>query len=81
MELRFYWSGSLVFTTEADIVPPVGAEVVFRMQTYKKGVEEGAEVVAKIDGDVPIQYDYSIPGQAFVVIAVNELREVKSLRG
>ena len=42
MELHFAISGSVIFTTEASCVPPVGSKVTLRMQSYKKGLNAGS---------------------------------------
>ena len=52
MKLRFALSGSIVFETEADCVPPVGSRVSFVMQTYKKGMEAGTLVTATVTEDI-----------------------------
>ncbi|MBY8829898.1 hypothetical protein [Hephaestia mangrovi] len=59
MKLRFVLSGSLIATTEADIVPPVGSEVVIRTISYKKGVTPGSLLSFKISEEWPPVYDFS----------------------
>lgn len=67
MILRFALSGSIVFETTSDCVPPAGATVTFAMQTYKKGFEAGTVVTATVT-DVEPSFDYtSVSGGAVML--------------
>lgn len=79
MNLRFALSGSVVFETRADAVPPVGAKVIFRMQQSKKGFEQNACVSAIVQGApcAPV-YDYSEGGEVVVSIDLDEFEELPS---
>ncbi len=70
MELRFFISGSLVCTRQADSVPPVGALVTIRTESYKKGVTAGSLIRFPISEESPPEYDYSDNGLV-VFIDVN----------
>lgn len=76
MELQFYLSGSLVFQTEADIVPAIGSTVIFRMLGYKKGIEAGTLVSATVTSDMPLTFDYSKEGKGTVSLDLNEFQEL-----
>jgi len=58
LKLNFYLSGSLVFEREADCVPPVDSRVTFVMQTYKKGMDAGTLVTARVTDDIPPRYEF-----------------------
>lgn len=70
MELHFAISGSVIFTTEASCVPPVGSKVTLRMQSYKKGLNAGSIISFIISDEFPPEYDYT-QGGLVVYIDVN----------
>ena len=75
MELQFALSGSVIFTTDADCIPEAGASVVFRTQSYKKGIEAGTLVGAVVDREHTNEYDFT--GEKLVVrIAVNPVTPI-----
>jgi hypothetical protein len=74
MRLEFYLSGTLVFEAESDCVPPVGSEVIFAMQTYKKGMKAGTVVAATISDDIPPSYDFTRGGVPVVSLDVDSFR-------
>jgi hypothetical protein len=59
MEIRFCISGSVVFSTESDIIPPVGSEVTIRMESYKKGMEPGTILNFTVSDECPPHFDYT----------------------
>jgi hypothetical protein len=75
MKLRFALSGSVVFETDIDILPPPGSEVVFRVSSYKKGFEAGTLVAAIVEDESPY-FDFSNPNDPLVSLSVNNLREL-----
>ena len=70
MELRFALSGSVLFSTEADCVPPVGSKVTIRTESYKKGLHAGSLISFPVSDEWPPEYDFS-EGRAVVYIDVN----------
>ncbi len=66
-------SGSKVFETESDFVPPPGSTVSFVMQAYKKGIEAGTAVTAVVLHDLPPHYEYG-DGETTVMLDVGEFR-------
>lgn len=70
MELRFVLSGSLLFSTDADCVPPVGTKVTIRTESYKKGVTAGSLISFPVSDEFPPEYDFS-EGRLVVHIDVN----------
>ncbi len=60
-ELRFYLSGSLIGTVQADVVPSPGSEVTFVTESYKKGLVPGSVIRFTVEGEYcePTSYDYS----------------------
>lgn len=71
MKLRFALSGSIIFETEADCVPPVGSRVSFVMQGYKKGIEPGTLVTATVTSDIEPHYGFD-DGKVEVTLDVDE---------
>ncbi len=71
MELRFALSGSVIFSTEADCVPPVGSKVSIRTTSYKKGLTVGSLIEFIVSEEWPNHYDYS-QGTPIVFIDVNK---------
>lgn len=60
-ELRFYLSGSLIGTVQADVVPSPRSEITFVTDSYKKGVVPGSVISFTVEGEhcLPTNYDYS----------------------
>lgn len=77
MKLIFALSGTNIFTTEADCVPPPGSQVVMRTQQYKKGIHAGSLVRFPIPHSPPALYDYS-DGSLTVYIDADEIVILKS---
>lgn len=75
MKLRFALSGSIVFETEADCVPPVGARVSFVMQNYKKGMDAGTLVTATITDDIEPFYAFD-DGKVEVTLDVDHFETI-----
>lgn len=72
MILRFALSGTIVFETRSDAVPPVGSTVAFVMKTYKKGFEAGSCVSAKVTSDIEPYYDYTEGDEVVVTLDLDE---------
>jgi hypothetical protein len=53
MELRFALSGSVLFSAEADCVPPVGSTVTIRTNGYKKGLPAGSLISFPVSEERP----------------------------
>lgn len=70
MLLRFALSGSTVFEGRSDCVPPPGAQVIFTMQTYKKGMSRGTVVQAVVGDDIPPTYEFGTDGAVEVTLDV-----------
>jgi hypothetical protein len=70
MELRFALSGSVLFSTEADCVPPVGSTVTIRTKGYKKGLPAGSLISFPVSAERPPEFDYS-QGRLVVYVDVN----------
>lgn len=75
MEIRFCISGSVVFTTNSNTVPPVGSEVTIRMESYKKGMQPGTILNFRISEEYPPHFDYV---DGVVHIDVNEWQVFKN---
>lgn len=60
-ELRFYLSGSLIGTVQADAVPSPRSQVTFVTESRKKGLAAGSVICFTVEGDFcePTDYDYS----------------------
>lgn len=71
MLLRFTLSGSVLFETRADCVPPVGAVVRFRTESYKKGLNAGSLISVPVTQDDPPEYDYSDGSEVVVYLDAN----------
>lgn len=78
-EIRFYLSGSLIGTIQADVVPSPGSEVTFVTEIYKKGLVPGSVIRFIVEGDhcEPTNYDYS-GADVVAHIDVNEYTLIKS---
>lgn len=59
MEIRFCISGSVVFTSNSDVVPTVGSEVTIRTESYKKGMPPGTIVKFRVSDEFPPHFDYT----------------------
>ena len=59
MEIRFCISGSIVFTTQSNIVPPVGSEITIRTQSYKKGMPPGTLLNFRVSDVYPPHFYYT----------------------
>jgi hypothetical protein len=70
MELRFQLSGSVLFTVEADCVPPIGSIVTFRTYGYKMGLHSGSVISVPITSDQPPNFDYT-EGRLIVYLDAN----------
>ncbi|CAM3088697.1 hypothetical protein PANO111632_02380 [Paracoccus nototheniae] len=42
MKISFELSGTVIFATEMDFIPPIGYKATFRTITYKKGLYAGS---------------------------------------
>ena len=71
MRLQFALSGSVLFSTEADCVPPIGSVVHIKTTSYKKGLHAGSIISVRITEDEPPVYDFSEPGGLVVYIDLN----------
>lgn len=71
MLLRFALSGSTVYEGRSDCVPPAGAQVIFTMQAYKKGMSRGTVVQAVVTDDTPPTYEFSSDGEVEVTLDVD----------
>ena len=71
MKLQFALSGSVIFSTEADCVPPIGSVVQIQTTGYKKGLNAGSIISVRINADEPPVYDFSEPGSLVVYIDLN----------
>jgi len=71
MKLRFVLSGSVLFETDAGLVPAVGSVVQIRTESYKKGLTAGSIISVPVSADDPPLYDYTGPDGAAVYIDVN----------
>lgn len=58
MEVRFCISGSVVFVAENGIVPPIGSEVIIRLESYKKGMFPGTILRFRASDDFPPSFDF-----------------------
>ena len=58
MELRFALSGSVIASVVADAVPQIGSTYRIRTEQYKKGLNAGSVIEAKVSDDFPPLYDY-----------------------
>tara|TARA_B100001179_G_scaffold186135_1_gene142009 strand:+ start:73 stop:333 length:261 start_codon:yes stop_codon:yes gene_type:complete len=77
MRLIFHLSGSVLYSTDADCVPPVGAVIHIKTEAYKKGLYAGSVISVAITGEEPPVYDYSQPGEPTVHISVNGYEVLK----
>jgi hypothetical protein len=68
MELRVYLSGSMIFATATDIVPPIGSVIRVRTTSYKKGLRPGSLISIPVTSDQPPVVDYD---EQIVVIDAN----------
>lgn len=71
MELRFQLSGSVLFSTQADCVPPLGSVVRFRTESYKKGLHAGSLISVPITSENPVEFDYSDRDEVIIYIDAN----------
>lgn len=71
MQLQFALSGSVLFSTEADCVPPIGSVVQITTEAYKKGLNAGSVISVRITNDDPPVYDFTEPGGPVVYIDLN----------
>jgi len=75
MEIQFCISGSVVFTTNSSVVPPVGSEVTICTESYKKGMWPGTILNFRVSDEFPPHFDYS---SDVVYIDVNEWTVLKA---
>lgn len=71
MELRFQLSGSVLFATRSDCVPPIGSVVRFRTESYKKGLYAGSLISVPVTGEDPPMFDYSEGDEVVVYLDAN----------
>lgn len=71
MLLRFQLSGSVLFEARADCVPPIGAVVRFRTESYKKGLHAGSLISVPVTADDPPEFDYSEGDEVVVYLNAN----------
>jgi hypothetical protein len=71
MMLQFALSGSVLFSTEADCVPPIGSVVHITTEAYKKGLNAGSVISVRITKDDPPVYNFTEPGGPVVYIDLN----------
>lgn len=71
MLLRFTLSGSVLYETRADCVPPVGAVVRFRTDSYKKGLHAGSLISVPVTTADPPEFDYSEGEEVVVYLDAN----------
>lgn len=71
MRLQFALSGSVLFSTEADCVPPIGSVVHIQTDGYKKGLNSGSIISVRITPDDPPIYDFTEAGGLVVYIDLN----------
>jgi hypothetical protein len=71
MELRFQLSGSVLFATRSDCVPPIGSVVHFRTKSYKKGLYAGSLISVPVTSDNPPEFDYSEGDEVIVYLDAN----------
>lgn len=64
-------SGSHIGSANSSCVPGIGSEVVFRMDSYKKGYTPGTLLRFKVSEEYPPVYDYSIGNEPVVFIDVD----------
>ncbi len=71
MKLQFALSGSVLFSTEADCVPPIGSIVHIKTDGFKKGLHSGSIISVRITEDEPPVYDFTEPSGPVVYIDLN----------
>ena len=71
MEIRFVFSGSVLFSTESDVVPPIGSVVVVKTQSYKKGLHAGSMIEVRVTEDDPPRFVYTEGPNPVVYIDLN----------
>lgn len=71
MKLRFQLSGSVLFTTEADCIPPIGSIVRFRTEGYKKRIPSGSIISVRVTDAEPPEVDYTEGNDVVVYLSAN----------
>ena len=71
MRLHFQLSGSVLFTTVADCIPPIGSIVRFRTESYKKGLCAGSLISVLVTAENPPEYDYTEGDEVVVYLDAN----------
>lgn len=71
MELRIHLSGSVLFRTKTDCIPPIGSIVRFRTENYKKGLFAGSLVSVPVTAEEPPELDYSEGDEVVVYLSAN----------
>lgn len=71
MQLRFHLSGSLLFSTEADAIPPIGSKAIITTESYKKGLPAGSTIEIEIGKYDPPEIEYNSDGSIVAHISLN----------
>lgn len=71
MLLRFQLSGSVLFETRAECVPPIGAVIRFRTESYKKGLYAGSLISVPVTAADPPEFDYAEGDEVVVYLNAN----------
>ena len=77
MELRFHLSGSTLFSTQADAVPPIGSKAIITTESYKSGLPAGSIIEFEVGKIEPIEIEYDSNGSMVARISVNGYDEIK----
>lgn len=71
MRLYFALSGSILYETDSEIVPPVGSTVRIQTECYRKGLNAGSIIDVPITANDPVIIDYTEPNGPVAYIDLN----------
>lgn len=78
LRVVFEFSGSIVFEAEMDHPPPIGAQVQFRTNAYKKGLHAGSLIAVTVGKDDPLIYCLAENQPPEVHISINGYELIES---
>lgn len=78
LRLIIHLSGSTIFESEIDAVPPIGTVIRFVTQGYKKGLRSGSVVEITLNRDDPPCLDFTEIPSGTVILDANGYELIKA---
>ncbi len=71
MILRVHLSGSTIFETTAQTIPPIGSIIRLKTSGYKKGLRSGSIITIRVTNEQPPELDYCDGDELVVILDAN----------